>query len=73
MSNNGMGGIPSAVHVGTSLWDFSVPSHPKGRTLFNGNYIIAKVEGEKMVLTSSQVQNYLNLGLDVEVLGYMRE
>jgi hypothetical protein len=64
---------PSWVTVGTSLLDFSVPWTPKGKTLYTGNYVVAKVEGQKLVLTSTELQQLLDNGYDVEILGYMRE
>jgi hypothetical protein len=41
--------------------------------LYAGNYVVAKVEGQKMVLSSRELQNYMNSGYDVEVLGYQRD
>jgi hypothetical protein len=41
-----------------------------GHVLTKGNYIIAKVNGVKQVLTSAELQRLINDGYDVEVLGY---
>jgi hypothetical protein len=51
-------------------YDFSVPSGGTGltRTVYGGNYVIAKVNGVKQVLTSTELQNYLDNGYDVEVV-----
>lgn len=38
------------------------------KVLGKGNYIIAKVNGTKMVLTSAEMQQLINNGYDVEVL-----
>jgi hypothetical protein len=71
--SDSLGTVKSAVSAGSGVWNFSVPTHPKEQTLYNCNYIVAKVEGQKLVLTSAELQQYLNAGYDVEVLGYMRE
>jgi hypothetical protein len=39
-------------------------SHVLGK----GNYIVAKVNGVKMVLTSTELQQLINNGYDVEVV-----
>jgi hypothetical protein len=65
--------VQSAVSAGTSLLNFSVPSTPKEKTLYTGNYVVAKVEGQKLVLSNAELQQLLDNGYDVEVLGYMRE
>jgi hypothetical protein len=38
------------------------------KTLAKGNYVLAKVNGTKMVLTAKELQKCINNGLDVEVL-----
>lgn len=38
------------------------------KVLTNGNYILAKVNGTKKVLTSTEMQQLINNGYDVEVL-----
>jgi len=38
------------------------------KVLGKGNYILAKVNGTKMVLTSAEMQQLINNGYDVEVL-----
>jgi hypothetical protein len=43
------------------------------KTLYTGNYVLAKVEGEKLVLSAAELQQYLDDGYDVEILGYPRE
>jgi hypothetical protein len=65
--------VQSAISAGTGVLDFSVPWHPKERTLYTGNYVVAKVEGQKLVLSSVELQQLLNNGVDVEVLGCTRE
>jgi hypothetical protein len=57
-------GSPSA---GTAV-DWSVPLHPKGKTLYTGNYIVAKVNGMKQMLTSAQYEQHILAGDDVEVV-----
>jgi len=57
-------GCPSA---GTAQ-DYSVPQQPSGQTLYTGNYIVAKVNGTRQLLTSAQLQQHLNNGDDVEVV-----
>jgi hypothetical protein len=39
-----------------------------GHVLGKGNYIVAKVNGVKMVLTSAEMQRLINDGYDVEVI-----
>ena len=39
------------------------------KVLGKGNYIIAKVNSVKMVLTSAELQRLLDDGYDVEVVG----
>jgi hypothetical protein len=36
--------------------------------LMHGNYILAKINRVKMVITSAQLQEYLDKGYDVEVI-----
>ena len=38
------------------------------KVLGKGNYILAKVNGVKMVLTSTEMQQLINDGYDVEVI-----
>jgi hypothetical protein len=38
------------------------------KVLGKGNYIVAKINGVKMVLTSAQLQQLLDDGYDVEVV-----
>jgi len=38
------------------------------RVLTKGNYILAKVNGSKKVLTSTEIQQLINDGYDVEVV-----
>lgn len=57
-------GCPSA---GTAV-DYSVPQVPKGVTLYTGNYIVAKVNGMRKLLTSAQLTQYLDNGDEVEVV-----
>jgi len=40
-----------------------------GKIIGKGNYIVAKVNGVKMVLTSSELRWFLDNGYDVEVVG----
>jgi hypothetical protein len=70
--SDSLGTVKSAVSAGTGL-DFSVPWTPKEKTLYTGNYVVAKVEGQKLVLTTVELQQYLDNEYDVEILGYMRE
>jgi hypothetical protein len=65
--------VQSAVSAGTGVLDFSVPWRPKGKTLYAGNYVVAKVEGQKLVLSGAELQRLLDAGYDVEVPGYVRE
>ena len=39
-----------------------------GHVLGKGNYIVAKVNGVKTVLTSAEMQQLINAGYDVEVI-----
>lgn len=39
------------------------------KVLGKGNYIVAKVNSVKMVLTSSELQKLIDDGYDVEVVG----
>jgi hypothetical protein len=65
--------VKSAVSAGTSLLNFSIPWAPKEKTLYTGNYVVAKVEGQKLVLSSQELQQFLDDGYDVEILGSPRE
>jgi hypothetical protein len=38
------------------------------QVLGKGNYIVAKVNGTRQVLTSSEVQRLLDAGYDVEII-----
>jgi len=38
------------------------------KVLVKGNYIVAKVNGVKQVLTSAELQQLINNGYDVEVV-----
>jgi len=38
-----------------------------GHVLGKGNYVVAKVNGVKMVLTSAELQQMLDNGYDVEI------
>ena len=65
--------VKNAVSAGSSLVYFdSPPTYGQPGTLYGGNYVIARVEGQKMVLTSAQLQQYLANGYDVEVLGHQQ-
>lgn len=53
-------------------YDFSVPVSSAGtgattRTVYTGNYIFARVNGQKLMLTSQELQNLIDQGVDVEV------
>jgi hypothetical protein len=49
-------------------YDFSLPQRSTGtRTVWSGNYIFARVNGQKLMLTSQEFQNLINQGVDVEV------
>jgi hypothetical protein len=39
------------------------------KVLGKGNYIVAKVNGTRQVLTSGEVQRLLDAGYDVEIIG----
>lgn len=71
--SDSLGTVTSGVSAGSSLLDFSVPWTPKEKTLYTGNYVVAKVEGQKLVLSSAELQQLLKNGVDVEVLGYQRQ
>jgi hypothetical protein len=58
-----------SVSAGSASLDFSVPWHPQEKSLYTGNYVVARVEGQKLVLTSEELKQYLRAGYDVEVLG----
>jgi len=62
--------VQSAVSAGSGVLDFGVPWKPKEKTLYAGNYEVAKGEGQKLVLSSAELQQLLNNDLDVEVLGH---
>jgi hypothetical protein len=51
-------------------YDYSVPSSggtaTTTRTVWTGNYIFARVNGQKLILTSEEFQNLINQGYDVE-------
>jgi len=70
--SDGLGTVQSAVSAGTGVLDFSVPWTPKEKTLYTGNYVVARVEGQKLVLSSVELQQLLDAGHDVEVLGSIR-
>jgi hypothetical protein len=71
--SDSLGTVLSAVSAGSSVLDFSVPWKPKEKTLYTGNYVVAKVEGQKLVLASIELQRLIDSGYDVEVLGYQRQ
>jgi hypothetical protein len=53
-------------------YDFSVPLNlasagTSTRTVWSGNYIFARVNGQKLMLTPEEYQNLVNAGQDVEV------
>jgi hypothetical protein len=54
--------------AGTAV-DLSVPWHPKGRTLYTGNYIVAYVNGDRQLLTSAQLHQFLRNGDEVVIVG----
>jgi hypothetical protein len=56
-----------ASSAGTAV-DYSVPSLPSGQTLYTGNYIVAKVNGYRQMLTSAQYQQHVDNGDTVEVV-----
>jgi len=56
-----------ASSAGTAV-DYSVPSQPSGQSLYTGNYIVARVNRYRMLLTSQQYQQYVDNGYDVEVV-----
>jgi hypothetical protein len=46
----------------------------QGRRLYTGNYVVARVEGQKLVLSSdTELQRLIDMDLDVEVLRGARE
>jgi len=47
--------------------DLSIPLNPSGQTLYTTNLIVARVNGQKMMITSAQLQQYLDNGYDVRV------
>jgi len=59
---------PSLASSAGTARDFSVPSQPSGQSLYTGNYIVARVNGYRMLLTSKQYQQYIDNGYDVEVV-----
>lgn len=59
---------PTLASSAGSAADFSIPAQPSGKTLYTGNYIVAKVNGNRMLLTSQQYQQYVDDGYDVEVV-----
>jgi hypothetical protein len=71
--SDSLGTVQSAVSAGTSLLNFSAPWTPREKTLYTGNYVVAKVEGQKLVLPATELQQLLDDGYDVEILGYPRE
>jgi hypothetical protein len=71
--SDSLGTVKSAVSAGTALLNFSAPWRPREKTLYTGNYVVAKVEGEKLVLSAAELQQLLDDGYDVEILGYPRE
>jgi hypothetical protein len=70
--NDSLGTVQSAVSAGSSVLDFSVPWKPKEKTLYTGNYVVARVEGQKLVLSSQELQRLLDAGYDVEVIGHQQ-
>jgi hypothetical protein len=70
--SDSLGTVQSAVSAGSSVLDFSVPWKPKQKTLYTGNCVVARVEGQKLVLSSQELQRLLNAGYDVEVLGHQQ-
>jgi hypothetical protein len=52
--------------------DFSVPVSSEGtaattRTVWSGNYIFARVNGQKLMLTPQEYDNLIAQGTDIEV------
>ena len=70
--SDSLGTVLSAVSAGSGVLDFSVPWKPKQKTLYTGNYVIARVEGQKLVLSSQELQRLLDAGYDVEVIGHQQ-
>jgi hypothetical protein len=55
--------------AGIGLIDCSLPqTSGEPRTLYGGNYIVAKVNSVRMVLTSAELQQLMDNGYDVEVV-----
>jgi hypothetical protein len=53
-------------------YDFSAPCSSAGtaattRTVWTGNYIFARVNGQKLMLTPEEYQNLISQGIDVEI------
>jgi hypothetical protein len=53
-------------------YDFSVPTSSAGtarttRTVWSGNYVFARVNGQKLMLTPQEYDNLIAQGADVEV------
>jgi hypothetical protein len=57
-------------------FDFSVPVNTQnpsagtsvsGRTVWGGNYVFVRVGGQKLMITSEELQTLLDQGQDVEV------
>jgi len=68
MSKYDQATIAAAASAGSAV-DYSVPQQqPSGQTLYTGNYIVAKVNGYRQLLTSAQLQQMLDNGEDVEVV-----
>jgi hypothetical protein len=56
------------------IGDFSTPDQSYGNhILYGGNYIVARVNGAKVVLTSAELRKLLDKGEDVLVLGTVWE
>jgi hypothetical protein len=72
-SNDFQTGVPgSPATVGP--YDFSTPQTSYGNhILYGGNYIIARVNGAKVVLTSAELKKLLDSGQDVLILGTVWE
>lgn len=61
-------------HAQTSgPYDLSVPrvagSRGSERTVWGGNFIVVKRNGQRLVLTSQEFQSYVNAGADIEPVG----
>lgn len=62
--------LPSEVQAASagSAFDLSLPSRAYGtRQLWGGNYIVARVNGVKTILTSQEYQQHIDNGDDVVV------